>query len=304
MHFPNGRLCRSIALLAFTLCESLIAQTVLVEAESFAEIGGWSIDPQFMDQMGSPFLLAHGLGVPVVDARTEVRIPQAGTYRVWARTRDWVARWKVPGTPGRFQVLIESTPLKTMFGTEGAEWHWQDGGTIPLPAKSVKLALHDLTGFDGRCDAIILTRDLKWTPPDGDALAAYRRKALGLSTSPEPAGTFDLVVVGGGMAGTTAAVAAARLGLEVALIQNRPMLGGNASSEIRVYPEGRTMLGPNPGLGALEHELDPGTGAEIRLGSGNARSADVYADEKKVYVVQQEKNIRLFLNTQIGRAHV
>ena len=301
MHFPNGRLCRSIALLAFTLCESLIAQTVLVEAESFAEIGGWSIDPQFMDQMGSPFLLAHGLGVPVVDARTEVRIPQAGTYRVWARTRDWVARWKVPGTPGRFQVLIESTPLKTMFGTEGAEWHWQDGGTIPLPAKSVKLALHDLTGFDGRCDAIILTRDLKWTPPDGDALAAYRRKALGLSTSPEPAGTFDLVVVGGGMAGTTAAVAAARLGLEVALIQNCPMLGGNASSEIRVYPEGRTMLGPNPGLGALEHELDPGTGAEIRLGSGNARSADVYADEKKVYVVQQEKNIRLFLNTHAIR---
>ncbi len=99
------------------------------------------------------------------------------------------------------------------------------------------------------------------------------------------------------MAGTTAAVAAARLGSKVALIQNRPVLGGNASSEIRVYPGGRTMLGPNPGLGALEHELDPGTGAEMRLGSGNARSADVYADEKKVYVVQQEKNIRLFLNT-------
>jgi len=113
----------------------------------------------------------------------------------------------------------------------------------------------------------------------------------------EDAGSFDLVVVGGGMAGLTSAVAAARLGSKVALIQDRPVLGGNSSSEIRVYPGGNVLLSLNPGLGALEHELDPGTGAEIRLGSGNARSAEVYADEKKVYMVQQEKNIRLFLNT-------
>ncbi len=168
MHFPLGRLICSIALLAFTTCASSFAQTVFVEAESFTETGGWSVDPQFMDQMGSPFLLAHGLGIPVADARTEVRIPQAGTYRVWARTRDWVARWKAAGAPGKFQILLDGTPLKTTFGTEGVEWHWQDGGTISLRAKPVKLALHDLTGFDGRCDAIILTRDLKWTPPDGD----------------------------------------------------------------------------------------------------------------------------------------
>ena len=297
MHFPKGCPLGWMAVLAFILSGSLVAQTVLIEAESFPEAGGWSVDPQFMDQMGSPFLLAHGLGIPVADAQSEVRIPKAGTYRVWARTRDWVARWKAAGAPGKFQILIDGAPLKNTFGTEGAEWHWQDGGTITLAAKSVKLALHDLTGFDGRCDAIILSRDLKWTPPEGDALATFRRKALGLSVGPESAGTFDLVVVGGGMAGTTAAVAAARLGSKVALIQNRPMLGGNASSEIRVYPGGRTMLGPNPGLGALEHELDPGTGAEMKLGTGNARSADVYADEKKIWVVQQEKNISLFLNT-------
>jgi len=42
----------------------------------------------------------------------------------------------------------------------------------------------------------------------------------------------DLVVVGGGIAGCCAAIAAARLGLRVALVQNRPVLGGNASSEI------------------------------------------------------------------------
>mgnify|MGYP006279303751 CR=1 FL=1 len=44
--------------------------------------------------------------------------------------------------------------------------------------------------------------------------------------------SFDLVVVGGGIAGCVAATAAARLGLGVSLVQNRPVLGGNASSEI------------------------------------------------------------------------
>ncbi len=282
---------------ALLLTSAAFPQSLLVEAESLENPGGWVVDAQFIDQMGSPFLLAHGMGKPVADATGEVRVAQAGTYRVWVRTRDWVAQWKASGAPGKFQILINGTALKTTFGTSGAAWHWQDGGTVTLPAKPAKLALHDLTGFDGRCDAVLLTRDLKMTPPDGDALGAFRRKALGLTSGPEAAGKFDLVVVGGGMAGVTAAVAAARLGSKVALIQNRPMLGGNASSEIRVYPGGRTMLGPNPGLGALEHELDPGTGAEMKLGTGNARTADVYADEKKLYVVKNEKNISLFLNT-------
>ena len=50
-----------------------------------------------MEQMGSPYLLAHGLGVPVQDAVTTAKFPVAGTYRVWVRTRDWVAPWKAPG---------------------------------------------------------------------------------------------------------------------------------------------------------------------------------------------------------------
>jgi hypothetical protein len=39
-----------------------------LEAEQFAEAGGWDLDQQSMEQMGSPYLLAHGLGVPVQDA--------------------------------------------------------------------------------------------------------------------------------------------------------------------------------------------------------------------------------------------
>jgi hypothetical protein len=271
---------------------------VLVEAEAFRTLGGWVIDQQFEDQMGSPFLLAHGLGTPVVDAKTEVPPPRAGLYRVWVRTRDWVARWKVAGAPGRFQLLVNGVPLKTIFGTEGADWHWQNGGTVRLPARKIELALHDLTGFDGRCDAVIFAPDLKWMPPEGRQLAALRKEVLRLADQPDDAGKFDLVVVGGGMAGISAAVAAARLGLQIALIQDRPVLGGNSSSEVRVYPGGRTMLGRYPGLGAVEHELDPGSSPGIDKSdeSGNARDARLYADEKKLYVVRSEKNIHLFLN--------
>ena len=72
---------------------------VFLEAEQFAEQGGWELDQQSMDQMGSPYLLAHGLGVPVPDATTTARFPAAGVYHVWVRTRDWVAPWGAPGAP-------------------------------------------------------------------------------------------------------------------------------------------------------------------------------------------------------------
>jgi hypothetical protein len=106
------------------------AATVLVEAESFADHGGWSLDTQFIREMGSPYLLAHGLGTPVADATTTVNIPAAGTYHVWVRTKNWVARWQAPGAPGKFQVLVNGTPLANTFGTEGAVWGWQAGGTV------------------------------------------------------------------------------------------------------------------------------------------------------------------------------
>ncbi|MGB0331470.1 MAG: NADH-dependent oxidoreductase, partial [Planctomycetota bacterium] len=132
-----------------------LKRVVLVEAEAFDELGGWVLDQQFMDLMGSPFLLAHGMGMPVADATTQVQVPDPGPMRVWVRTRDWVAPWGAPGAPGRFQVLVDGEPLETTFGVEGDPWHWQDGGVVEVGAK-VRLGLHDLTGFEGRCDAILL----------------------------------------------------------------------------------------------------------------------------------------------------
>src|SRR4029079_18336308 len=55
---------------------------------------------------------------------------------------------------------------------------------------------------------------------------------------------FDLIVVGGGLSGTAAAISAARNGVKVALVHERSMLGGNASSEVRLYPEGNDAYQP------------------------------------------------------------
>ncbi len=266
------------------------AQTILVEAESFEDHGGWKLDTQFIEIMGSPYMLAHGLGRPVSDAKTTVTFPKVGSYEVFVRTKDWVAPWKAKGTPGRFQLVVDGKPLETTFGTEGAEWHWQSGGTVEIAATEAKLSLHDLTGFDGRCDAIcFVPADGAAKPPNGLALAEWRREVLGLPEKPEVKGGYDLVVVGGGYSGVAAALSAARMGCKVALIQNRPVLGGNGSSEVRVWAMGNIRRGRYPRIGEIVEEFcdhatkSPGTFKE-------------FEDEKKKSIVAAEQNIDLFLN--------
>ena len=265
---------------------------VFLEAEQFEDRGGWDLDQQVMDQMGSPYLLAHGLGIPVKDATTEVKFPSIGTYRVWVRTRDWVAPWNVTGAPGKFQLMVNGTPLEETFGTKGAEWHWHDGGIINVNKKA-SIALHDLTGFEGRCDAILFCKDLDFQPSNElEALTAFRRNLLGLPKHPEEGGDFDFVVVGGGFAGTCAAISAARNGLKVALIQDRPVLGGNGSSEVRVWPEGKTQQDPFPHVGDIVNEIAPDM-AQPKYGSRNAIGGVAYNDERKLDIVRKEPRITL-----------
>ncbi len=276
--------------------------TVFVEAEGFANKGGWVVDQQYMDQMGSPVVLAHGVGEPVADATTEVVFPRPGDYRVFVRTRNWVAKWTPQYAPGAFKLAVDGKELETIFGTTGEAWHWQPGGTVRISSAKAQLTMRDLEGFDGRCDAILFTSDPKFTPPDGELLAIFRRRALGLADDPAtapnaPEGPFDLVVAGGGMAGMCAAISAARLGVKVALIQNRPVLGGNNSSEVRVQLRGRINYPPYENIGNLVGELDP-----MQLGSmavGVAATGDQYRDDKKLAAVLAEKNITLYLSTHV-----
>ncbi|HEU0295131.1 MAG TPA: FAD-dependent oxidoreductase [Anaerolineales bacterium] len=105
----------------------------------------------------------------------------------------------------------------------------------------------------------------------------------------------DLVIVGGGMAGTCCAITAARLGLKVTLVQDRPVLGGNASSEVRLWILGATSHMGNNNRWAREG----GVIDEIlvdnlyRNPEGNPLIFDTILLEKVV----AEPNIRLLLNT-------
>ena len=270
---------------------SSMADTILVEVEGFDNVGGWFIDQQFMDQMGSPFLLAHGMGRSVADATTKVTFAHTGTYRVWIRTWNWNSPWTADNPPGRFTLSVNGQVLDTVFGVQGTQWHWQAGGAVAITQTSVVLTLHDLTGFEGRCDAIVFSDDADFVPPESASdLRTWRHRQLGLPRVVPDAGQYDLVVVGGGLAGTCSAVSAARLGARVALIQNRPVLGGNNSSEVRVSARGHINLPPYPALGNLVYEIAASK-------PGNADPAGAYEDQRKIDVVQAEPNLDLFLNT-------
>ncbi len=285
---------RTFALIAVALIGQESATTtaaeIFVEAESFADRGGWKLDTQFIQQMGSPYLLAHGLGRPVKNAATTIEVKESGTYRVWVRTFDWVARWGAKPSPGKFQLIINEQPLTTVFGTKGEKWNWHDGGTTRLKTGETQLTLKDLTGFDGRCDCIYLTTDLDATPPPAqEVLSQWRRQQLGLPARPQTRGPYDLVVIGGGYAGMGAAISAARMGCRVALVQDRPVLGGNGSSEVRVWAKGNIRRGKFPRIGEIIEEVadkatkSPGTYEE-------------FGDAKKEAIVRSEPNIDLLLN--------
>lgn len=107
----------------------------------------------------------------------------------------------------------------------------------------------------------------------------------------------DLVFIGGGIAGTCGAIAAAREGLKVILVQDRPVLGGNASSEVRLW-----ILGATSSMGNNNRwSREGGVLSEIlienmyRNPDGNAIILDTILLEK----VKNEQNLTLLLNTAV-----
>ena len=271
------------------------AGTVFLECEAFDDWGGWANDTQFMDQMGSSYLLAHGLGRPVADAKTTFVVPKSGAHDVWVRTKNWLAwvnarqgRNCGGDFPGMFKLVVNGVELPTTLGVQGTgEWLWTKAGTVELKEGKNTVALHDLDGFDGRCDAVVFTTE---ADPDRHLngprrpTRLVRRRAL-----PQ----YDLCVVGAGVGGICTAVAAARLGLKVALVHDRPVLGGNNSSEVRVHLGAWQNMPPYPRLGDVLAEFGPPTG-------GNAEGAANYRDDAKMRIVKAEKNIALYLNRRVN----
>lgn len=104
----------------------------------------------------------------------------------------------------------------------------------------------------------------------------------------------QLTVIGGGPAGVCAAIAAARQGIKTALVTDRPMLGGNSSSEIRVWTRGAT------GGGNLWAE-EMGIWGELKLENlyRNPEANPVFWDDVLLDAVWKENNLELFLNTEV-----
>ncbi len=112
--------------------------------------------------------------------------------------------------------------------------------------------------------------------------------------------TYEVAVIGGGAAGMCAAVAAARNGAKVALIQDRPVLGGNSSSEIRVHLNGVNHL--KDGL----PERETGIIEEILLHNRfqNPQESFPVWDHVLYDFITREQNIDLYLNTSAMKAEM
>ena len=112
--------------------------------------------------------------------------------------------------------------------------------------------------------------------------------------------TYDLVVAGGGLSGVCAALAAARHGIRTVLIQDRPMLGGNASSEFRMHICGADRHGSRPNLretGILEELL-------LSVKQQNPNPNFWALDTVLWEACQREAKHTLLLNTHVTGAQV
>jgi hypothetical protein len=105
----------------------------------------------------------------------------------------------------------------------------------------------------------------------------------------------DVTVIGGGLAGVAAAISAARAGAIVALLNNRPVLGGNSSSEVRVWVCGATAHG------AQKFARETGIMGELFVENQfrNPEGNPHYWDQVVLDAVRAEANITLFLNTDV-----
>ena len=93
------------------------SNSIMLLATRFDNLGGWTVEQQFVLQMGSSYLLAHGIGTPITDdPTTNVKVEKAGKYRLWVRTKNWTAFWSEGRTPGIVQVKVDGVADAAEFG--------------------------------------------------------------------------------------------------------------------------------------------------------------------------------------------
>lgn len=256
---------------ALILASSLgFAGRVDIHPQAF-DPGGWKVDVQFMDVMGSAYLLAHGNGIRCLDAKAVANIPESGEWRVYVRSRSWVEG------AGAFKVKVGGKILDGTFGVTQSEWAWEDGGVVALEKGTTGISLVDCDGFAGRCAGVVFVKDED--APEGPLSIESANVDETIET--------DFAIVGGGVPGVTAALAAARRGVKTAIIQDRPVLGGNASAEIRVWSAGEAR-----------YDIVREVRGWFMNGEGDMKVSDL----NRMRIVQDEENLTAVLSTRVFAA--
>ena len=257
-----------------------------IETEDFPEKGDWKVDTQFTHKMGSAYLICPGANTPTAHpAKTTINVPQAGTWHVWARTKDWLPEF----SPGKFAVEVNGHAGATL-GVSKRGWSWEKAGDWQLDAGRVEIALKDLSGAYARCDALLFTLDFGFTPQESET-ESLRAKFMQTDAKIADGGTFDIVVVGAGPGGMGASLGAARNGARVALVFDRPVAGGNASDECGIGMDGASL--------GHKNARESGVVEEIRLLKASGHTGYTTAFERKM--AAQSPNLSLFRNERVMR---
>lgn len=110
---------------------------------------------------------------------------------------------------------------------------------------------------------------------------------------------YDLIVIGGGLAGVCTAIAAARNGVKTAIIQDRPVFGGNSSSEIGVGPNSQTNYNAWTMETGIAEEIFLRDRANNHSSLSDAGRTNSIYDLTLYDLVKKEKSLTAFLNTKV-----
>ena len=259
-----------------------------IDAVDFDDYGGFVLETQFVREMGQSYLLATGVGTPVKPASVTFHVTEGGMYRFHIRTKNWY-----PDCPPDGLILEidgeKSGHICSRMHING--WYFEVGADIFLKKGAHTLKVYDTEGWFGRFACLVITNDYDFTPSRELGRLMQQRAAIkGLCTQAQEQGTFDLIVAGAGVAGVVAAITAARYGLKTALINDRPLLGGNAAEEANVNLEGAAHRG--------RHE----TGIVLEIKNYRHHHKCTWS-EAFLHFADAEENLTVFSDTLITQAH-
>ena len=216
-------------------------EKIWIDAVDFDCYGGFIAETQFIREMGQPYLLANGVGSPIVPASVSFSVRDGGMYRFFIRTKNWCSEH----SPDGLILAVDGKRAKHICSQMNVrDWYFEIGGDFLLSKGTHKLTVSDTTGWFGRFSAVVITNDYDFMPSrELSILKRQRAEIKGEPYGETDLGSYDFIVVGGGVGGIVSAITAARYGLKTALVNDRPRLGGNAAEEANVSLEGAAHRG-------------------------------------------------------------